>query len=298
MMGETIMTKQSSGGNDYSHKFKLITNYLEENYTDNISLEELANRFHISKFHFHKLFKAYFKCTPKDYLERLKLERAAHLMVYTNTSVTDIAFEMGYQNHETFTRAFKAKFQVTPLKFRKSKKAIHYYSKVKDDSLIPLNNPIGLNEKPKIKIIDEINVVYQRYEGDYRKIDKVWKEMIKKAKNQNLLNKNCKLMGIYFDDPDITSIDKLRYDACIQLDKKIQNNDIFRTKVIESGKFMVFQFFGFLNELDRLYEVIYSKYILSENIQLENRPSIEVYVTSPAFQKSKKYHVEILIPIK
>ena len=58
--------------------------------------------------------------TPGAHQRRLRLDRGAYLLLTSRATILDIALETGFENHETFTRAFRARFQVTPSSFRKN----------------------------------------------------------------------------------------------------------------------------------------------------------------------------------
>ena len=85
---------------------------------DGHDLEALAETLGASKFHSHRLFKAQFGQTPRRLVEAIRLERAANELVLYDRSIVDIAVGVGYTNHETFSRAFRRHFNVTPRAFR------------------------------------------------------------------------------------------------------------------------------------------------------------------------------------
>jgi AraC family transcriptional regulator len=85
-----------------------------------VSLESLAREWGYSPAHFHRLFTETVGETPKAHVERVRLERAAFRVAVESISFLEIALEIGYRNHETFTRAFKRQFGVTPTAYRRS----------------------------------------------------------------------------------------------------------------------------------------------------------------------------------
>lgn len=94
--------------------------YIENNLDNKILLKDVAREAHLSEFHFHRIFKTLTGETIKDLLMRLKLEKGANQLQYSQKEIQQIAFECGYENHETFTRAFKSYFQLTPKEYRTS----------------------------------------------------------------------------------------------------------------------------------------------------------------------------------
>lgn len=83
-----------------------------------LNLETVALQFGYSSFHFHRLFKETVGETPRQYVHRLRLEKAAYKLQITGESILDICLSIGFKNHETFSRAFRRRFGVTPSRFR------------------------------------------------------------------------------------------------------------------------------------------------------------------------------------
>src|SRR5437763_8103743 len=99
-----------------------IQNYLDEA----LALDELAAVAHFSPYHFHRIFRGMIGESVKEHVRRLRLERAAHRLRFTGQPVTEIAFDAGYQQHEAFTRAFRAMFEQSPKEFRKRHRVVSY----------------------------------------------------------------------------------------------------------------------------------------------------------------------------
>jgi len=91
---------------------------VQSNPERDVSLTRLAAEHGYSPSHFHRLFTEAVGETPKDHVERVRLERGAYRLSVTTESVLDIALAVGFQNHETFTRAFKRRFNYTPSAWR------------------------------------------------------------------------------------------------------------------------------------------------------------------------------------
>lgn len=86
--------------------------------TDDLPLSVLAARTGLSPFHLHRLFSAVAGETPKQYALRLRVSRGAVLLLSDGRSVLDIALACGFGSHETFTRAFRRQFGISPRAYR------------------------------------------------------------------------------------------------------------------------------------------------------------------------------------
>lgn len=96
-----------------------VLNYISTHLDGDVSLETLAAEARISRFHLHRLFSNAIGETPKHFSARLRLGRAAVLLLTSELSVLDIALTAGFQSHETFCRAFRRRFRMTPGAYRK-----------------------------------------------------------------------------------------------------------------------------------------------------------------------------------
>ena len=98
---------------------KDVTIYIEEHYSEKITLEMLANEANISVYYLSHIFRQYTNQTPIEYLNQYRLSTAANLLRTTDDSIMDISFECGYNNVSYFNRAFKSKYNMTPKEYRK-----------------------------------------------------------------------------------------------------------------------------------------------------------------------------------
>ncbi len=95
-----------------------VVAYAARHLDEDVSLEALAGQTDLSKFHLHRLFLAAAGETPKQFTLRLRLARAAAMLLATRDSVLDIALACGFQSHEAFTRAFQRAFGIAPSAYR------------------------------------------------------------------------------------------------------------------------------------------------------------------------------------
>src|SRR3954469_19849619 len=92
--------------------------------TENVlPVEAMARAACFSRRQFHRLMVQVLGETPGTHQRRLRLDRGAWLLLTSERTVLDIALETGFENHETFTRAFRGRFGVTPSAFRKNRGA-------------------------------------------------------------------------------------------------------------------------------------------------------------------------------
>ncbi len=94
--------------------------YIKENLTADLSLQTLAERVGFSPNHFHNCFKASTGRTVREYVEDQRIKKAANLLVSTDCTLTEIAYECGFSSQSYFSFAFKRKMNQTPREYAKS----------------------------------------------------------------------------------------------------------------------------------------------------------------------------------
>lgn len=99
-------------------RVKLVKEYIDEHYAENISLSQLAGMVCMTPASFSRFFKLRTGRTLSDYIIDIRLGNAARLLVDTSMNISEICYECGFNNQSNFNRIFKAKRDVTPRDFR------------------------------------------------------------------------------------------------------------------------------------------------------------------------------------
>jgi len=275
--------------------------HIEENLNDDLNIEQLANISAYSKFHFCRAFKAQMGESVMAYTHRLRLEGSSHEVGIGKKPMIDVALDVGFQTPTGFLKAFKKHFGMTPTDYkRKTKKKIKAYEDIE-------------METPEIVNRETTHVVFTRAMGDYFKSsdiawDKLTVELNKieeKYKDQPQEDENAfdmqraELMGIYYDDPDVTDEEKIRYDACISWTKEeidFLNAEGLQTKSIPAGKYIKVLHKGSYESSDDSWYSLYA-WIEKHNIALRDEPSFAKYLNNLGEVKPSELLTEIHVPI-
>lgn len=97
-----------------------MQDYMEENLAKEINLSDLARVSMFSPWYSYRLFREYLGLTPAEYIRRLRLSRAAERLRDEKSRVIDVAFDLGFSNVDTFTRAFFREFGLNPSDYAKT----------------------------------------------------------------------------------------------------------------------------------------------------------------------------------
>lgn len=118
-LGNNLHIKQNKKLSTTELYFKTILDYIHENYTENISITDIAIATNIDRTYVFKLFQKYLKISPSQYLQQYRLSRACTLLRKTSLSITDISYNVGFQHTPYFTKLFTKYMGETPTEYRK-----------------------------------------------------------------------------------------------------------------------------------------------------------------------------------
>lgn len=280
---------------DHKERINRVLLYIQDNISGPVSLVTLSDVASFSPFHFHRLFRAHVGETLSGYVRRVRLERAAFRLSHTEESVTSIALSAGYETPAAFTRAFRQHFGNTPSEYKRAN--------IRNDAQLKLLNLNSSGKrlktlKPEIRSLPEQRVIFVRKTGRYDKAaEEAWSALMSFAHSRRLMKKNTKVIGISHDSPDITPEERLRYDACITVDKNVMPEGEVGVQSIEGGNFSVFLHKGAYEKFSKTYDAIFSGWLPASGEKLRDAPCFEVYLNrAHGRTKPEKLRTEICIP--
>lgn len=216
---------------EYTARINRVIDHIESNLDSPMKLETLAAVANFSPFHFHRIFSAFLGETINQFIQRIRLEKAAAQLVDNpRKSITEIAFDCGFSGSATFARAFKDFFgisasqwrngeQPTNRKIRKTNRkieqAIGKYSK---DIVVSISYSDSETSYPKpkwritmkakaaidvdVRDLPEMNVAYVRHIGPYQGDSKLFGGLINKLGN---FKKKVWALPNYFESSFLTA---------------------------------------------------------------------------------------------
>ncbi len=102
-----------------NQKILNITNFIDKHYNDNISITQIAEHFKWSYGYLSKYFKEHVGITIKEYTDNVRITHAKRDLIFTDQTITDIAYLHGFSNLQSFTTVFKKKYNMNPSEYKK-----------------------------------------------------------------------------------------------------------------------------------------------------------------------------------
>lgn len=113
-----LSTNTNYSGSDFSNAtVNSVISYLSQHYTEDITLDELAERFFTSKYHLCRIFRKFTGLSIQEYICTKRLFKAKELIV-SGTPITDAAIQAGFHDYTSFYRAYKKEYGGTPKEIR------------------------------------------------------------------------------------------------------------------------------------------------------------------------------------
>lgn len=280
--------------NAYRKAIARVLAYIDCHRESTLDLDSMAKVARVSKYHFHRVFKAYMGISLGQYVKLKRLETGMWKLIHTENNTLDIALDSGYENHPAFSRAFKKEMGCSPQDFKKQ------FLKDRKLALSSLHdNPptfLGFTELPTIKIL------FMRRQGSYHKAAVLaWDDLVADLADASIHPDHLVFYGIAQDDPHAEGIDKadIRFDVGVAMTDEIQQKVLELSATVGEllgGKFAVFLHRGAMDRLPDSYHFIYGTWIFDNNVRLRNqRPFIKY--RNPLALKDQPPEAEIYLPI-
>lgn len=283
----------------YEERILHVQIYIQDHLDEELSLEELAEVACFSPFHFHRIFRGMVGESVKEYVRRLRLERAALELRHTDRAIQDIAFDAGYENHASFTRIFGELFGVPPQCFRQTFRHKAVTTPEKKRYIITIQRPGGDDKMDVcVKKFEEMTVAFVRHVGPYKNVGVAWQELCSDEQVRAKSGLSSLAIGICYDDPDVTDEDKIRYDACVTVDDTFTPGNSIGMQKIKGGEYAVMLHEGSFDTLIDSYKRIYGEWLPRSGREVESGPSIEVYLKDADEVPPEEMETEIRIPLK
>ena len=275
--------------NDWNEGIANAIEFIENNLTERIDIEDVARNAYVSSFYFQKIFSALCGFSPSEYIRNRRLTLAAQELCSTDAKVIDIALKYGYNSPDSFARAFTAFHGIPPAEAKRFGSSLKSMARLKIKLTLEGSTMIEYRivEKAQFTIIGKRRRF--KTENSYSEIPKFWQEYMASGDKTVLgMYGLCEMTG------------KNEFDYYIA-DNYIPQNDIpegYETKVVPGGTWAVFPCRGALPKaLQDVNTKIWSEWLPScKAYKLAGDYNIEMYTELKGNPEDD--YSEIWVPVK
>jgi AraC family transcriptional regulator len=250
-----------------------------------LSLRSMAQRFGCSPFHFHRYFSKTVGETPKQHVDRLRLERAAYKLAITAERVLDIALSVGFKNHETFSRAFKRAFGYSPRDYRRACRGAQIERLERNRDFRGEGCALSAVQFTSLPAASFLAIrrhgAYSELPVPFKPGDSLWNVLVDVAVRQRIPHQPLAVL-ICYDDPTVTPAAQQRADACIAIDGPAKSEGDVRRLEFAGGRYGGIRHAGPLETIDQAY------YNLADGIR---RSARHVFDVGPPVQIYREVHL-------
>jgi AraC family transcriptional regulator len=279
----------------YRERLNKVFEYIEQHLDESLSVEQLSQVAHFSKFHFHRQFSDYGGISVIRYIQLMRLKRASYQLAFSTDRITEIALNAVFENPESFSRAFKNTFGQTPSEFRKQPKWQPWSERYQ----FPTRER-KMSMEVKISNFKQTKIAVLEHRGAMTLVNDSVKIFIDWRKSSGLSPvKTSQSFGIVYDNPDTTPPDDFRFDICGSVLQDVPANPQgIINKTIPEGRCAVVRHLGAHDRLGENIYYLYREWLPGSGEELRDFPLFFHYLNLMPDTPEHELVTDIYLPLK
>lgn len=240
-----------------------------------LSIEALSAVACWSKFHFQRQFQQHCGLTVQSYIRLRRLLRSTSQLAFRDTKLTDISALSGYQNSESFSRAFRALMQQTPVEFRQNPDWQQWQARQQQTLQINQLKHRMQIMKPKVEIINfpATTVIELLHQGNPASLGDSIRRFIAFRKSQQLPPTQHATFNFLYQDPQSVPADEYQFGLAVAAQLALETlPQGFRHNIIPAGRCASLEFCGDDQQLGSFVGYLYQQWLPQSGEQLADFP--------------------------
>ncbi len=243
--------------------------YILQHIEEELSLEDVAEHCHFSKYYFCRLFKAQTGESVWSFIRRVRLEQSAfRLKVEKGRPITEIGADYGY-SPSNYSSAFRTRYHMTPVSFRKTsreKSMKHPFFHHENWSAETFEE---CGKKIVVKDVPDWRVIYERRFGSYESLSRQWNSFVEKYREYSTAQ--TIFLERTYDDPAVTKADNCLYDICMSVGEDCPLENLV---TIQGGRCAVYRFKGHAKHIYAAYQTIFLVWLPRTGYEIDTARSV------------------------
>ncbi|WBM69761.1 AraC family transcriptional regulator [Buttiauxella sp. WJP83] len=287
----------------YARRFEQVFAYIEQHLDSALTVEQLSEVACFSRFHFHRQFSQFCGISISRYITLMRLKRASFRLVNDpQERVINIALDAGFENPESFSRAFKNTFGLTPSEFRKAPVWVDWHVHFQFPGRE--NQQRLENMDVKIITVKPMKVAVLEHLGDPMRVNNTVATFIEWRKASGLSDYITHgTYGVPYSDPATTQGEEFRFDVCGELSKEAngqvpENPQGVICKTLPGGRCAVVRHVGAYERISDSVYYLYRQWLPQSGEELRDFPVYFRYLELDQNHPEHAQQTDILLPLK
>jgi len=287
----------------YARRFEQVFTYIEQHLDSTLNVEQLSEVACFSRFHFHRQFSQYCGVSVSRYITLMRLKRASYRLIKPlPDKIIDIALDAGFENPESFSRAFKNTFGLSPREFRKDPVWVDWHKHFQ----FPGRENQKRMEEMDVKIIsvEPLSVAVLEHLGEPMRVNNSVATFIEWRKASGLSDYATKgTYGVPYNDPLTTPGNEFRFDICGELNDQTKaeipvNPQGVISKMLPGGRCAVVRHVGSYDRISDSVYYLYRQWLPQSGEELRDFPVYFRYLQLDEALPEHAQQTDILLPLK
>jgi AraC family transcriptional regulator len=244
----------------------------------------LADSANYSPFHFQRVYSEILGESPTSTVRRIRLAGAAHRLASSDTPITSIALDAGYESSQAFARAFRNFAHSTPGEFRDQQRSLG-------------EERMSHGAGRRIRIIEQpaFQVVTVPHDGPVATIPLAFRYLQRWGSGQSGFE-NAPPVGVVFQDHK--KPERIRYCAGLRVSSRLQSAGRAQIDLVGGGRYAAVRLCGPYALIAPTFMTLIEQWLPRSGFRLDSRPALELYRRSQSETGATKMPItELLLPI-
>lgn len=267
-----------------------VLTHIHDNMDGDLSLDALADIACMSRFHWHRVFRAMTGETQAEAIRRIRLIKAANALLADDAPLEAIAVRHGYADAASFSRAFRTFHQMSPREFRE--RGLKLANDLRRNTGADNMYPVAIETLPAARAAGVLHT------GPYAGIGAAFQKLGAILAARNLFAKTQALFAVYHDAPDAKPEAELRSHVAVIIGDgfppDLPGLDYFD---VAGGRHAVLKHTGPYATLGAAYDWLYGTWLPQSGEEPRDAPPIELYVNDPRSTPAADLRTDIRLPL-
>jgi AraC family transcriptional regulator len=267
-----------------------VLDHFHDNPAGDLSLDALSDIAAMSRFHWHRVFRAMTGETLAQAVRRIRMQRASYPLVMTDQSLAAIAASVGMENLASFNRCFADHFLMSPAAFRKRGELRPFVR-----NPLPRRDPM---HPVTIRTEAPIRLAVLPHKGAYFEISRAFQKLSAVMASRDLFQSAGRMIAVFYDDPQSVAEPDLRSHAGFEITGLSDLSAPLEEVTLPGGRQAVLTYKGPYAGLPAAYDELFGLWLPQSGEEPADTPAFEVYLNTPMDTAPEDLITELHLPLK